>query len=196
MAKYGAKYPRFAPFAETDAETDSAYPKYGTPVTLAELVSVADAPTYNEAKQYGDDQLVEYASEFKEASLDFEITEIDNATAKIIYGAQESTGGDSNGKDLMFGAGDNAPFGGIAFYVSKLRNNVKKYQGVYYPKCKASMQGETYTTKGESIAFVNAKAKFMAYAPKYDKWKVLSPDFTSESEAKAWVDEKIKSATS
>ena len=40
MAKYGAKYLRWAPFAETTPEqVESAFPKYGDPISLGALVS-------------------------------------------------------------------------------------------------------------------------------------------------------------
>ena len=43
MAKYGASYLYFAPFAETDPDTNAAkLPKYGTKVHLGSLITVAE----------------------------------------------------------------------------------------------------------------------------------------------------------
>ena len=40
MAKYGAKYLRWAPFAETEPDADAAaFPKYGDPISLGSLVT-------------------------------------------------------------------------------------------------------------------------------------------------------------
>ena len=85
MAKYGAKYIRWAPFAETTPETDGELPDYGTPVSIGELIKVTDAPTFNEAKLYGDNALQIYVNEYKECSVDVEVTDISNANAAAIY---------------------------------------------------------------------------------------------------------------
>ena len=50
MAKYGAKYLRFAPFADTTPEPDAALPNYGAPIDVGGLVKVTDAPAFNEGK--------------------------------------------------------------------------------------------------------------------------------------------------
>ena len=71
-------------------------------------------------------------------------------------------------------------------------DNTKTYQGIYYPKVKASLQGEEYTTKGDSITLASGKIKFTAAAAKNGQWKVESDDLSSESAAKTWVDGKVK----
>lgn len=191
MARYGAKFPMFAPFAETNAESSSAYPTYGTAVTLAELVAFTDSPNFTDVKLYGDDRIVENVVEFKDGTADMEITELSNANALVVFGASNPTGATANSTDVMFGAGDVAPYGGLAFYVAKLINNVKTYQGIYYPKVKAIMQGATYNTKGDNITFTTDKLKFNLYAPSYDKWKVLSDNLSTETEAADWVKGKL-----
>ena len=88
-----------------------------------------------------------------------------------------------------------AGYGGLAFYINKmLEGNVKVYQGIYYPKVKASVQGEEYSTKGESITLANSKIRFLASACNSGDWKILSKDFETETEAASWVDEKIKAS--
>lgn len=191
MAKYGAKYLRFAPFAETDPEPDAALPNYGAPISMGELVKVTDNPTYNEGKIYGDNALAEYVNEFKECAIDVEITELSNATAAATLGATI----DSASKDLQFSEGDNAPFGGFGFYICKMIDNVKKYQGIYYPKVKAAMQGDEYSTKGDGVTLTGGKLKMTAAVAKNGQWKILSDDLEDETEAKTWVDGKIKVAS-
>ena len=97
--------------------------------------------------------------------------------------------------DLKFSGSDNAPYGGIGFYITKIVDNVVKYQGVYYPKVKAAMQGETYQTKGENISLTGGKVKFTGVTAKNGQWKILSADLESESAAKTWVDAKIVAAS-
>ena len=125
MATYGARYIQWAPFAAADADNDSSkYPSYGAPMNLGALQKVTDAPTNNEAKTYGDDVLDAYVSEFKEYTLDVEVTEMLNEVASAVTGAKIVEAGN----DLEFGAEDVAPYGGLAFFVSKmLKSGGRKY---------------------------------------------------------------------
>ena len=160
MASYGAKYIQWAPFAETSPdESAEAYPKYGDPINLGALQKATDSPSYNEAKIYGDDALDEYVSEFKECPIDVEITELSNAVASAVTGAQIDSSGD---KDLHFNSSDEAPYGGMAFFVKKMVHKKVVYQGIYYPKLKATMQGEEFNTKGDSITLAGGKLHFLA----------------------------------
>lgn len=196
MASYGAKYLQWAPFAESSPDIDaSAFPKYGTPMNLGPLVQVTDTITYAEAKNYGDNELQETASEFQELGLDAEITELPIDAAAAIYGATKT-----EACDLEFGDSDDAPWGGLAFYTNKQAKiggvQKKFFQGVFYPKLKASRQGTTYTTKGQSITFSNGKIRFTGTACAKGKFQVLSANLETEAAAKAWVDALIKAASS
>lgn len=188
MAKYGAKYIQFAPFSATSPdESADAFPKYGDPVNLGALNKLTDNPTLNEAKAYGDNATQEHALEFKECPIDIEVTELPMAAAQVVLGNETNEDNDQH-----FKSEDNAPYGGLAFYCNKLINNAKKYQGIYYPKVKAQVQGEEYNTKGDSISFANDKLHFLAVTAKNGEWKVKSALLDSESAAKAWVDGKVK----
>lgn len=192
MAKYGAKYLQWAPFVEESADTaDDAYPKYGDPMNLGALVKVTDTPSFNEAKSYGDNTLKEYVNEFKECTVAVEVTELSNSVASAVLGATINAEAQN---DLEYSSEDNAPYGGLAFYINKQVNGVKFYHGIYYPKLKAAMQGTEYATKGDSITLTGGSLNFTAAAPANGKWKIESDDFTTEEEAKAWVDAKIKKA--
>ena len=196
MASYGAKYLQWAPFAENSPDIDaSAFPKYGTPMNLGPLVQVTDTITYAEAKNYGDNELQETASEFQELGLDAEITELPIDAAADVFGATKTEAG-----DLEFGDSDDAPWGGLAFYTNKqakIGGVQKKYfQGVFYPKVKASRQGTTYNTKGQSITFANGKCHFTGTTCAKGKFQVFSANLETEDAAKAWVDALIKAASS
>lgn len=197
MASYGAKYIQWAPFAETAPdESAEAYPKYGEPINLGALQKATDSPSYNEAKIYGDDALDEYVSEFKECPIDVEVTELSNAVASAVTGAKIDTGVSGSDKDLHFNSADEAPYGGMAFYVKKMVHKKVVYQGIYYPKLKATMQGEEYSTKGDSITLAGGKLHFLASTCAMGDWKVKSENLTTEVAAKAWVDGKVKKAAS
>lgn len=190
MATYGAKYIKFG---KIKTEPDAALPTYENGIVLSELQKVTDSPTFNEARQPGDNRTVEYVSEFKEADVDIEITDLDNDMQKTVLGATYT--GTGAEQDLEFGADDEAPEGGLAFINCRIRNGAKTYQGILYTRVKAIMQGEEYNTKGDSITLAGGKLKFKALAPKYGKWKRKSPFLSTEAAAKEWVDNKIPSAT-
>lgn len=186
MATYGAKYIKFAPLK---TEPDDAIPTYENAVQIAELQKLTDNPTYSEGKQYGDDRLVEYVSEFNEADVDVEVTDLDNQMQSTIFGATLS--GENTNEELAFGGSDTAPYGGLGAVICRMRGNVKTYQGVLYTKVKASMQGEEFTTKGDNITLAGGKLKFKATEPKYGKWKIKSAMFPTLEAAKSWVDTKL-----
>lgn len=190
MAKYGAKYLRWAPFAATDAEPDGALPNYGTPIDMGGMVKVADAPAFNEGKIYGDNELAEYVSEFKECPIDVELTELSNTVAAAMFGATHTTGA-SDG-EIKFGGNDNAPYGGFGFISCKQIDNVKQFQGVYYPKAKAVIQGEEFATKGDGVTLTGGKLKLTATTAKSGDWKIVSDLLATEAAAKTWVDGKVK----
>lgn len=189
MATYGARYIKFAPLKN---EPDDAIPTYENAVQIAELQKLSDSPSFNEGKQAGDDRTVEYVSEFKEADVDVEVTDLDNKQQATILGATIS--GTDAQEELAFGADDTAPYGGLGCVICRIRNNIKTYQGVLYTKAKASMQGEEFETKGDSIALKGGKLKFKAMAPKYGKWKIKSSMFSSFDAAKSWLDTKLPAA--
>lgn len=189
MATYGAKYIKFAPLKN---EPEDAIPTYEKAVQIAELQKLTDNPTYSEGKQYGDDRLVEYVSEFNEADVDVEVTDLDNRMQSTIFGATLS--GDNTNEELAFGGSDTAPYGGLGAVICRMRGNVKTYQGVLYTKVKASMQGEEFTTKGDNITLAGGKLKFKATEPKYGKWKIKSAMFPTLEAAKSWVDTKLPAA--
>lgn len=192
MAKYGAKYLRFAPFSEATPEPDSALPNYGAPIDVGSLVKVTDAPAFNEGKLYGNNALAEYVNEFKECVIAVEITELSNAVAAAMLGATLATASD---EELQFSEGDSAPCGGFGFIACKQVDNVKVYQGVYYPKVKAAMQGDEYTTKGDGITLTGGKLQLTATTAKNGQWKIMSDDIETEAEAKNWVDSKVGNDT-
>lgn len=184
MAKYGAKYVKWAPFASSSPEPSGTLPNYGTAISLSKLVKVSDSPSYAEGKLYADNELAEYAKEFVEADIDTEITEVTPAIAAALLGATV----DSTSSDVTFGSEDSAPYGGFGFVSCKIVNGVKSFIGVFYPKVKAQNEGEEFQTKGDSIIFSTGKLKMKATACNSNAWKVLSDEKSSESAAKTWLD--------
>lgn len=187
MAKYGARYIKWAPFASSNPEPENALPNYGTAMSMNKLVKVTDNPSFAEGKIYGDDSIAEYASEFTENAIDVEISDMDNTLAAAVFGATK----ESNSEDLVSGADDAAPYGGFGFISLKMVNGKKSYVGIFYPKCKAVPQGEEYNTKGENITFTPSKVHFVGTPANNGAWKIISKEQTTLEAAKAWLDGKL-----
>jgi hypothetical protein len=189
MSKYGAKYLRFAPFATSNPEPAGTLPNYGAASGMGGLVKVTDAPAFNEGKAYGDNELKEYVNEFKECVIDVEVTELSNTVAASMLGAT-NTGG-----ELKFSGSDSAPYCGFGFVACKQVENIKRYQGVFYPKTKAMIQGDEFSTKGDGITLTGGKLKMTAATCNTGDWKIVSDDLESEALAKSWVDSKVGNDT-
>lgn len=186
---YGAKMLLWAPFAAENPEPDNALPNYGTARELGELNRLSDAPSFNEAKAYGNNALGRYVNKFKEVPIDVTILDMSNENASAVTGAAIDT---QAGKQLKFNTKDNAPYGGLAFFVNELlAGNVDAYKGIFYPKVKASMQGQEYATMGDSITLTAKTLRFLGSAAKNGDWKIESEYFDTEDEAIAWVRAKL-----
>lgn len=183
---YGAKYIRWAPFAETNPEPDGKLPSYGEAVSLGSLNKVAETPSFNEAKGYGDNSLKVYVNKFKEATLAVEVTEIPRDAMSAVSGSEIESG---EKKNMWFGDSDKPPYGGLGFYVNMLLDDGRDVcRGLFYPKVKAMLQGGEYNTNGDNITLSTGKLQFTASSCKLGKWRCYSVDFETEDEAKAWVD--------
>lgn len=198
MSKYGAKGVRWAPFAEENAEPDGALPKYQGSVSLGHLMQVTDNPTMNEAKGYGDNRLTRHVVKFKECPVTVGVNEFSHTVAASLFGSTLVTAeGESKGQ-VHFNEKDQPPYGGLAFFYSELLDGgVVKHTGVFYPKLKAAITGQTYDTNGENLTLGSESANFTAAACNTGDWKILSDYFDTEEEAEAWILAKLpETATS
>lgn len=193
--EYGAKYLQWAPFAASNPEPTGALPNYGTAVNLGEMVKVSDNPSFTEASAAGDNNATaRYIRKFQQCPVDAEILEMLNEVASSVFGATLDT--TSGKKDLHFNVADKPPYGGMAFFTEgQLKDGSTAYQGIFYPKLKANMQGKEYSTTGTSITFSSRKVQFMAMACGNGDWKIQSEYFATEAAAKAWVDAKLAAST-
>lgn len=183
---YGAKYIRWAPFAEENPEPDGKLPSYGPAVTLGPLNKLSDAPAFNEAKGYGDNALQVYVNKFKETVLAIETTEVPRESMSAVSGTIIEEGAHKN---MRFRNADKAPYGGLGFYVNLLLSgNRDVCKGVFYPKVKAMLQRTEYNTSGENITLSTSKLQFTGAAAKTGDWRIESEFFETEEEAQAWVD--------
>ena len=184
MAKLGLKY---MAWAEIDTEGDNAIPTYksATACVLGRMVSINVAIRNSEGELYADDMLAEYASEFSSADLTADVDNITLENQAKLYGSSYDSSG-----EFKANAGDTAPYGGVGGYQTLQVGGVKKYRAWFYPKAKASMPDFDGTTKGNSISFGTQPIKMKIASPKYGPW-YYAKEFTTESDAKAYVNAKV-----
>ena len=191
--EYGAKNIRIG---KITAEPANAMPTYDKAMLLGELNQLADNPSFAEAKAAGDNNaLARYIKQFTQATVDVTVLDITNEVASMVLGATIESG--STQKGLSFSGNDVAPYVGLGFYTTNLlAENVVKYKAIFYPRCKASMQGKTYDTKGDSITLSNSKLQFTASVCNKDaRWKMESEFLETEAAAEAWLEALMPMAT-
>ena len=185
MSQYGALYGKWAPIT---AETATALPTYGESVSLGALTKVTDAPNFSEVTADGDDRVQDSLAEFSGGTVDINFAAgTPNESKAKIWGADITEDG-----EISMGVDDEPPYGGYAFVTRMIKGNKKYFQGVFYPKLKATPQGKEYNTKLKSGATLTGDNIHMLWeAPLYGKYKVESGELATEAEAKAWVDAKL-----
>ena len=191
--EYGAKNIRVG---KITAESANAMPTYDKAMLLGELNQLADNPSFAEAKAAGDNNaLARYIKQFTQATVDVTVLDITNEVASMVLGATIESG--STQKGLSFSGNDVAPYVGLGFYTTNLlAENVVRYKAIFYPRCKASMQGKTYDTKGDSITLSNSKLQFTAsVCNKGARWKMESEFLETEAAAEAWLEALMPMAT-
>lgn len=182
----GATMPLWAPI--TTDETGSL-PRYGTAIDFSEFEKVTENLTLAEAQYYSNDALSENASEFKYCTLTYSHKGMTDELNSAVYGADYTDG------EVTYGGDDNPPMGGFGFYRTIMDKGVKYYEGVFYPKVKASLGNGEYSTKGENVVFVGETTTLIAYQCTDPKktWKKTSL-FSTAEEALAWVRAKFTAA--
>lgn len=173
MAKIGCKHLIFRPNEEG-----------ATAVKVGALISADLTINTADASLYGDDVRQEYTSEFISASLAVNTTDVTPAIEAELLGSNLS----SSTNELVDNAGDNAPEGKLGYYRTLMVNGVKKYEGVYFDRVKASIPSESDATKGESISFGSYDITFAISADATSgNWRHRER-FDSESACKTWLD--------
>ena len=183
----GATYSRYALIVE---EKDGALPTYSAAKELSEFVKLSESVQKAEAKFYSNDRLSESVESFKYCDLSYDNKGLSDEVQCEVLGMTQTEDG-----ELVRGIDDAPPFIGFAFYRVLMDNGVTYYEGVFYPKVKASLGNDDYETRGENTNFKGDTTTLIAYAAKDEKkaWK-RSKMFATEAEAKAWVDGKFGTA--
>ena len=165
--KIGAKYPCFAPIA---TEPESELPTYSTPITVI-------------GEQISDDALNISVSDFVSGQVAMTTDGLDDEAAKAIYGATI----EEEGSLVKYNVGDEAPYGGLAYYCQmKSKAGGTYYKGYFFPKVQAAMGNDNSSTKGSSVTFSTNNTNFTVMKANNGDW-MHTEVLDSEAAAKAWV---------
>lgn len=186
MAKIGCAYPCFAAFNGT--EPAAALPTYGSGINLGELVEANDTINNATGELYADNKKAETAAMFANGSLVIGLDDITYASEVVIFNST------LDGNELTDAVTDVAPYGGLAYYRKVQKDGAITYEGVFYPKVKASITGDSVSTQGSSIDFQTKSITFEILAPNVGDWRIRET-LATEALAKAWVETKVSVAT-
>lgn len=175
-------------YAKVTAETDTALPTYGTPSAFSEFIKVTENLQKAETQFYSDDAMSENVSEFKYCELTYDNKGLSDSVIGDIYGVNV----DSSTGEVTYGGDDTPPYIGFGFYRSLMDNGVKYYEGIFYPKVKASLVGAAYETRGENVNLSGDSTSMIAYQCKDTKktWKITDM-FATAAEAENWIKKKF-----
>lgn len=184
MAKFGARYSCWAPFAASAEDNNpTKLPVYDTTVLqLGELNKANESLTFAEGSLPGDDKIVLYDRLFKDGKLDVESVYIANETAGKLFGVSVD-----EAKGLSFGDDDKPPYGGYGCITHHIGKSESYWQAVFYPKVKALPPTEdSITTRGDNLNFATDKLPFHVELPACRKYKIIK-DFSTEAEAMQYI---------
>ena len=193
MATYGARYSRWAPWAEGFEDTDrTKLPRYGETAEIGQLNKVNDSLNFNEGSMPGDDQIVLYEKNFKDGTVDVESVFIPISTAAVAELVRESyhraeAAREVRHERLADGDDDKAPYGGYGFITNHVSKAKRYFQAIFYPKVKAAPTSGSFDTRGDNINFVTDKMSFHLESPACRKYRVKK-DFDAEEAAMAYLD--------
>ncbi len=182
MAAFGARYLRFAQITD---ETAGQLPTYETAVALGGLIKADLTVNYASGEMYADDKLAEKVDEFISGSIAVEVDELKDNIAAKIYGA---TFTEQNEK--IDNSSDSAPYGGLGYIKSLMKNKNRFFRAYYYPKVRAVMGNDNAATKASSISMTSTPINLTIYEPETGDWR-YTKEFETVGEAQKWVDEKL-----
>lgn len=180
MANFGLSMPWIAKF---NAETE----KYSDGFQCGEAVNTTVTPNYNTAELYGNDQQVENASEFKNASVKLGVTRMPVQAPQVIFGHTVTAEGEETSKGE-----DSSPYVGYGFVTTEMENGVKKYRACLLYKVQFTEGEESYETKGGSIVFKTPNLNGVAMCRKDGEWRKKSPYFSTLEAANEWIKTQLE----
>lgn len=176
MANVGMKGLRYA-LLNTNGTT------YSIPKTMGGAISASISPNFAEASLYCDDTMKEFTSSFQSATISLSIDDDDDAVFAELLGKTI----DPVTKVVSSSINDFAPYIGVGYVVSKIKNGVQKWRSQFFPKVKFKPFVAEAKTRGESVEYNTISVEGITIANDEGIWE-MHAEFPSESEAIAELD--------
>lgn len=176
MAAFGAKYPVFHKYGETNG------------VVIGMLCSANMTVTIATGELYADNVLAEHVNEFVGASIAMESDNVNDEIATILYGCEVVDG------VLTFTSTDTPPWGALGYYQCLMKDGVKFFRAIYYPKAKATLGNDNVTTKGNNITLSSIPTTFTVTEDENGVWREIKT-FDKEKGAINWLNTKCAIGT-
>lgn len=179
MAKTGFLYACAGELKEDGTYQKGRY--LGPSATLSITVTSADA------KDYGDNRVVETDTSVTGGTVSLELNEMLNELNAFLLGhsVDEQTG------EVAFSQDDIAPFVGLGAIGTSQRNKANKYIGKFYKKVQFKEPNDENATKQDNVSFTHSTLEGNMFVPEDGVWKV-QVEFDTLQEAKAWLNKKLE----
>lgn len=186
MAYIGLKYPVFAPI---QSETPGSVPTYGQGLVVGKAIEANMSIELSDNSLYGDDVIAESDKSFVSGTITVGVDDISKEVYTTWFGSKTETV--DGVEEVIDGAGLQSPVGGFGFYRVRRKNGVRSIRAFWIYKTQWGVPSEEATTKGEQIEWQtpSVEGTIMTLDDEDVTWRRWA-DFTSEADAKAWLNEK------
>lgn len=152
--------------------------------TVGHAVRTTITPKWAEGSLHGDDMTVESDKEFVEADITMETTTIPQSFQNTLFGHTVNANGVTHGKD------DEPNLVGYGTIGVEKVDGVRKYVGLFLPKCKFFEPEVALETRGDSISYKTPSITGKGFALDNGPWK-YSQVCDTEAEAISWLETKF-----
>lgn len=178
--------------AEIETEPTGLEPTYKTGFLIGKAINVDLSINTNDNPLYADGAIAENDRTFSDGELKITTDDLDLQTEAKLLGAEYVA--ESDGPEQIIKAAlDAAPFMGVGFYKSGLKNNVKYFEASLIYKCQFAPFSESGKTKEKQIEWQTPEiSAAIMTLPTYKEgaWQKKAR-FTTAAEAEAWIDEQL-----
>ena len=193
MAKIGLRYPVYAPL--TEDETAGTF-QYGNGKVAAKAINVEVNLNISESVLYADDVAAESIKEFINGTITFGADDLSADVKKDLLGntTETTTIGEEQVEVLISKDEDSPGYFGFGFIIPKIKNKVRWYRAIIFPKVQFKEPNETAETKGEQINWQTPTIEATLFRRIDGQWK-REITVNSLDTAKAWLANELNIGT-
>lgn len=189
MAQFDLKYPMYAPLTEDEASRTF---EYGDGKVAAKAIRVDMNLNISDSPLYADGEIAERLREFIDGTMAFTPDDLPPETRGDWLGNQteEETIGDETVEVLDSSADDLPGYFGFGYIIPKVKNKIRQYRAIFFPKVQFGEPNETAETKGASLTWQTPAIEGKIMRRIDGKWK-REITVTSLDTALNWLRDKL-----